>query len=290
MSSRENTSKKAAKKPAWTSRKSASTAPRSRKSLTADKRKILLKKIAEGKLAKSAKGRLTRKQSDKLIVEHMESSVRIAWSLLNRWRSRIPHDEVQSIVGMALCEAAARFDKTLGVSFRTFSFYHLRGLLLREISRRIGDYRFAATVDDAEMTVNIDVFDSDPAGWPFSLVDNETPEHQVAEEQVSRVMWAACAALDELEREVIMRCFVNDQNVADIAKELGYCRCHVSRVKSRALKLLEKQLGPILGNAALEAEEQMAGRKGKIIHLRTYRGGRGRRRNQSASKLAAANG
>ncbi|MCC6954771.1 MAG: sigma-70 family RNA polymerase sigma factor [Deltaproteobacteria bacterium] len=286
MSSRENTSKKASKKPSWAPRK-RSTSPGSGKSLSSTKRKLLLKKIADGKLAKATKGRLTRKQSDKLITEHMESSVRIAWSMLNRWRSRIPHDEVQSIVGMALCEAAARFDKTMGVSFRTFSFYHLRGLLLREISRRIGEYRFAGTVDDAELSVNVDHFGSDPAGWPFALVDHATPEHHVAEDQVSKVMWAACAHLDELEREVILRCFVNDQNVADIAKELGYCRCHVSRVKSRALKLLEKQLGPVLGHEAAESEESQGA---KIIHLRTYRGGRGRRRSQTPTKLTVANG
>ena len=81
--------------------------------------------------------KLSRKGIDSLIIEHRDHGRRLAWSFLSGWRIRMPQDDVVSIVGAALCEAANRFDPGREVAFKTFFFYHLRGMLLKEVSRMV---------------------------------------------------------------------------------------------------------------------------------------------------------
>jgi RNA polymerase sigma factor (sigma-70 family) len=223
--------------------------------------------------------KLTKTQYAKIIVDHYDSSIRLAWSMLNRFRVRLPADEVQSVTGAALCEAATRFDKSLGVSFRTFLFYHLRGLLLREISRKISESRLSTSLDNTDSMTNA-ARSQESVLWPQALVETHTPENLVVREQISKQCWDACDNLDELEKEVLIRFFVNDQTVADIAKDLGYCRCHVSRVKSKALATLQKRLSHLSPETAEREDSDDMPRLSSLIKKGSYRGGRGRRRIQ----------
>src|SRR5690606_27793022 len=74
-----------------------------------------------------------------LIVENQEHGYRMAWRLLANWRVRLAVDDVRSVVGIALCEAAHRFDPRYETSFKSFFFYHLRCLLLKEVGALIND-------------------------------------------------------------------------------------------------------------------------------------------------------
>ncbi|MCB0358269.1 MAG: hypothetical protein KDD44_01485, partial [Bdellovibrionales bacterium] len=82
---------------------------------------------------------LSREQINQLIVDHQVDGQKMAWKLLNRWRLRLPKEDVVSIVGIALCEAGNRFDPSYQATFRTFFFYHLRGVLIKEVTRMIQD-------------------------------------------------------------------------------------------------------------------------------------------------------
>lgn len=246
--------------------------------------------------AKRKPKKLSRKNIDKLILDHREHGKRLAWSFLSSWRIRMNPDEVLSVVGAALCEAANRFDPGKETAFKTFFFYHLRGMLLKEISRMIQEQKLLQL---APSNVIADSAVGDSAvlsNWTYPLIENNNPEKIIEKRQIAGACWEACAQLDPLEQEVLIRFFVYDEPLVAIAKELEYCRCHISRVKSRALV----KMGRILKEAAEEefSEDELEQSEDELLlpnrnalearRKKGYTGGRGRRRQNRVKKRSAA--
>lgn len=233
---------------------------------------------------------LTPSQLNELILEHTDYGQRLARSFLNRWRVRMNQAEVTSVVGMALCEAANRFDVSRGVSFKTFLFYHLRGLLIKEIIRLIEDQRSSKIVAQLESGETAPPDLSSAEGWPLPVYETKTPEKLLQRQQIAKACWQACSELDDLEKDVVLRFFVYDEPLNQIAEELGYCRCHISRVKSRALATLSRrlvQLVPDFGREMLQMAESAEKAKNQSANVgRNYTGGRGRRRGLQTSGSA----
>src|SRR5690349_3051107 len=73
-------------------------------------------------------------EREDLITSSRLKARKLGRSILRKWNARLDLQEVDSIVDLSLCEAAARFDPSVGASFLTFLFYHLRGNLIRAIS------------------------------------------------------------------------------------------------------------------------------------------------------------
>jgi RNA polymerase sigma factor (sigma-70 family) len=240
------------------------------------KKPVIARKAALAKKrVKSEKQRLA--EAHQLITENYETGKRLAWSFLNKWRVRIEEDEVLSITGAALCEAANRFKSELGVNFKTFLFYYLRGMLLKEITKRVRDQRMrtpfipslAAANDDARGVALENLLP-----MQLELSDEyHTPEALLEKKQRAVLCREATAGLDELEQQILERYFADNQSVVEIAKSLGYCRCHISRVKSKALETLSDNL------RVLNPQEHSAAEHSLILRKKTnYRGVRGRRR------------
>jgi len=222
--------------------------------------------------------KLSPEKMEAIVLEHRDHGRRLAWSFLTTWRIRMKQDEVISIVGAALCEAANRFDETRGVAFKTFFFYHLRGMLLKEISRMIHEQRvlqfYPHTVLNEGSTSDNMLY----AGPPVVPVEQNNPERLIEKKEIAELTWSACAQLDELEQEVIVRHFIHDQPLIDIANELKYCRCHISRVKSRGLAKLQRYLKNRFGNTEQYEIERLTVEARAAMKGRNYTGGRGRRR------------
>ena len=243
--------------------------------------------------------KLSRPNIDKLIIEHREHGRRLAWSFLTTWRVRMGQDDVMSVVGAALCEAANRFDPTKGVAFKTFFFYHLRGMLLKEIARVIQEQKVLQFVPSNSVTENIPIDKAAVSDWASPLVENNNPERIIERRQVASACWEACGQLDILEQEVLVRFFVFDEPLVTIAEELKYCRCHISRVKSRALAKLARILKESLksqGQAVEEEieeepeeeEESVFTRMPRRGSRRDYTGGRGRRKEKKRHQKSEA--
>lgn len=220
-----------------------------------------------------------------LITDNYETGKRLAWSFLNKWRVRIEEDEVLSITGAALCEAANRFKSELGVNFKTFLFYYLRGMLLKEITKRVRDQRMRAPI-----ITNLAEANEDARGVALEnfhplhleLADEyHNPEELLEKKERIALCREATAGLDELERKVLERYFGEDESVVDIAKSLGYCRCHISRVKSKALEALSDNLQILNPNEEGNSRQSQLSRKRLL-----YRGVRGRRK-PSVDRAAA---
>lgn len=221
-----------------------------------------------------------------LIISHMALGERLARSFLNRWRVRMHPSDITSVIGVALCEAANRFDPERGVTFKTFFFYHLRGMLIKDITRVVEDRRVCMALPDLETGEVAPNTEPLPGQWMSKLIEKSTPEQLLHQRQVSRICWKACSQLDELEQEVIVRHFLFDQSLIDIADELGYCRCHISRVKSRSLAFLHKQLRQLVpGMVAYISDPENSEPAAEPETERTrYTGGRGRRKTEKKEK------
>ncbi|MBL7662084.1 sigma-70 family RNA polymerase sigma factor [bacterium] len=201
-------------------------------------RALTAKKSAAKKTpAKKAASKIDR---EKLILEHRDNARKLARSMLRRWRVRLPYEELDSIVDLTLCESALRFSPEHGAGFMTFLFYHLRGYLVRAVSSAVQNTQF---MNGVHTTTDDETIHLSPEGACFGNHQVESPETILIRKENISSTRTACSGLDSLEQEVIIRSFENDESLVDIAKSLGYSRCHISRVKRRALEQLQGSLG-----------------------------------------------
>lgn len=227
--------------------------------------------VSKPKISAKTKAKITNKASvatpvitekkkkfslaENLILKYRLKARKLARSILRKWHSRLDIEEVDSIVDLSLCEAVKRFDPKKGASFMTFMFYHLRGNLIRAVAT-------AANTNTIPILDQGSADGEDSASWMNRGVvrgvsstdvsdaliggDRELPDAHLLKKEMATLSEGACKKLDELEREVINRIYIKEEQLLDIAEALGYSRCHISRVKRRALESLFDELrGPL---------------------------------------------
>lgn len=211
---------------------------------------------------------LTDKQREALVLKYRMKARKLARSILRKWHARLDLQEVDSVVDLSLCEAVRRFDPSKGASFMTFLFYHLRGNLIRAVT-------YAATAnlvpmgdalhDDKEQRVEDGTAGSfataDEVAQALSGQEYLSPDEALAKKQMGELSRQACDHLDPLEREVIERIFMHEEQLMDIASSLGYSRCHISRVKKKALETLGSSLAAFLDLGSSTVEFEVAPRR-----------------------------
>ncbi len=209
----------------------------------------------------------TPEQYEQLVLEHRDNGKKLARSMLRKWRVRMPAEEIDSIVDLTLCEAASRFCSDKGASFMTFFFYHLRGNLVRAVTT-------AAHASNVFLALTQNEENESTSDWTFTrhdvlrlyLADQlnekhneiENPETLVMQKEREAICRKACSELDELEQTVLIRSYKDDESLVDIARSLGYSRCHISRVKKRALERLKISIDSLGGRALTEKKSQVA--------------------------------
>jgi RNA polymerase sigma factor (sigma-70 family) len=199
---------------------------------------------------KSKKSVLSQDKVEELVLEHRENGRKLARSILRKWRVRMPIDEIDSIVDLSLCEAARRYDSSKGAAFMTFYFYHLRGHLVRAVAKaaQASNIFMAFAKNTGIDTSEWNQVDAEtvwgyvPDESVFGQREVETPENSILRIEKIEECRDAVAKLDALEQEIIKRSFSEEQPLVDIAKSLGYSRCHISRVKKSALERLKTMI------------------------------------------------
>ena len=188
---------------------------------------------------------------DELILTHRDNGRKLARSMLRRWHVVMPLDEIDSLVDLTLCEAAKRYDIDKGASFITFLFYHLRGHLVRAVASATSDSQLVMAI---AQSAGVDVSEWSTANedtavhiLPELSMDRpdeaESPELLMMKREKSSLCQQAIVKLDDLEKEIIDRSYGQDEPLVDIARLLGYSRCHISRVKKRALDRIREYIG-----------------------------------------------
>ena len=231
--------------------------------------------------SKTSKRKSKKVNVDELILEHRENGRKLARSILRRWRVRMNLDEVDSIVDLTLCEAAQRFSPEKGASFMTFYFYHLRGQLVRAVSESANNSKlvlsFGVTFGDESLnqaSIGEELCKNDLNEQIFGKsYTADCPENRLLRKEDINLCKDACEKLDELEQEVLYRSYAKEEALVDIARSLGYSRCHISRVKKRALERLGLDLqGENFGKPANDkSEEKKVGIRARRIPSRRSR-------------------
>ena len=203
-------------------------------------------------LAKRAKATLSPAEQEEMILSHRLKARSLAHSILRKWHSRLDSQEVESVVDLSLCEAVRRYNRRKGASFITFMFYHLRGNLIRAVAAAaslnylpLPDFEGAESNNEGAANKGrclnaIEIADS------FFNHDYVSLDDALLKKEVASLSSKACGTLDPLEKEVIYRIYVLEQQLMDIASNLGYSRCHISRVKRKALEALHGELKEVL--------------------------------------------
>ena len=127
----------------------------------------------------------------------------------------MPADEVDSIVDLALCEAARRYSPDKGAAFMTFFFYHLRGHLVRAVAKAAQNsntFMAFGVQNSGSGEQNEWQHVSSEALWSYApdhlkmgQGEVETPEHMILRKEKIDRCRDAVGKLDELEREIISR-------------------------------------------------------------------------------------
>lgn len=195
----------------------------------------------------SRKSKAREREINELILGHRENGRKLARSILRRWRVRLTTDDIDSVVDLALCEAAERYSPDKGASFMTFLFYHLRGHLVRTVSRAAQASQLflafarSSGVDTSQWQTEVTEtsWSIAPDHFMFGQKEGATPEGEFLKKEKIEACRAAIAKLDILEQEIVMRSFGDEEALVDVARSLGYSRCHISRVKKSALDRLK---------------------------------------------------
>ncbi len=228
----------------------AGATPETTKPKAAQKRrelKLVKTEATEQAVELTAATKAPEESVTELILTHRDNGRKLARSILRRWRVRMPADEIDSIVDLALCEAARRFSGDHGASFMTFLFYHLRGHLVRAVARAAQAnniflaFAQSAGIDPGEWQhmSNEVIWTYAPDHMILGQKDSENPEVSILRKEEIAKCKEALSKLDELEREILARSFQDELPLVNIARSLGYSRCHISRVKKAALDRLK---------------------------------------------------
>ena len=239
---------------------------------------------------------LTDDDRDALVIEFRLKARKLARSILRKWHARLDLQEVDSIVDLSLCEAVRRFDPTKGASFMTFLYYHLRGNLIRTVSSAATASGYTSTEEseegESELKYSARAVNAVEVAEALSGSEVSTPDEVLFKKELIELSREACQKLDTLERQVIERLFIGEEQLMDIAHSLGYSRCHISRVKKKALESLQAEMQQSLGikkEAPKAAQQQQSARR--VVHRRRPRSEKAREarkaRVASNNKIAA---
>ncbi len=250
----------------------------------------VMRLVQGGRGRPQAQHELSEDQRQELVLEFRLKARKLGRSILRKWHARMDLQEVDSIVDLSLCEAVKRFDPTKGASFMTFLYYHLKGNLIRAVS---------AAANANVVPTEEEGLDDQPNS--FTAIDvaealcnheNTLPDEVLFKKQLVDLSHQACARLDELEKEVIYRIYIEGQQLMDIAHSLGYSRCHISRVKKKALETLQSDMTHSLDHAAEAVQETTSevfenAPDRKVIHRRRPRS---KKAQQAQAAKIAVNG
>jgi len=216
---------------------------------------------------------LTQEARDALVVEHRVKARKLSRSILRKWQARLDLEEVDSVVDLSLCEAVKRFDPDKGASFITFLYYHLKGNLVRAVSSAANQNSIAVSAEEAEASGSSErrPVNSIEIAEALSSHDQVLPDEVLLKKELIELSKEACGRLNALEKEVIEKIYIKGQQLIDIASELGYSRCHISRLKRRALDILQKDM-----KSALETNENVSSFAGELSKVKNISSARRR--------------
>ncbi len=171
------------------------------------------------------------------VLHHRPMAHRLGWHLIRRWGLDLPRDDATSMIDYALCEALARFDPSRGAELSTYLYYVLKGELKR--LKRLGtrEIRNVPLLDEREAQKSEE---SERITKEIPSCPNPSPEAETHGNHVRELCRKLVAELSEVQRQVVMDTVAGEENVASVARRLGYSRGHLSTLKNSALRRMRR--------------------------------------------------
>ncbi|MCI5064803.1 sigma-70 family RNA polymerase sigma factor [bacterium] len=230
--------------------KTGSTAKRKRKSV-----RVSATKKATGKQkVQRSDSKLSARAQEKMVLEYRIKARKLGRSILRKWHARLDLQEVDSVVDLSLCEAVRRFDPGKGAAFMTFLYYHLKGNLIRAVSAAAQANCIPTSAIDEEGSAEGATVTALEVVEAINGTEQPQPEELLLQKEMVHLSKDACSRLDPLEQQVIERLYLGGEQLMQIANSLGYSRCHISRVKKKALENLQFDL-----ESTLQEKEEREG-------------------------------
>lgn len=180
-----------------------------------------------------------------LVISERARARKLAHHILNHWNATLDRDEFESVVDLALCEAARNFKPQHDVKFSTYLFYFLKGALIRSIAFSKKDRCIPLDKEEHEQRSLLPAHELEEAaarqGYSFS--SDGLTEKNVYLDELRQYCEKALRGLSELERTVVFRVHVLDFKLARVARDLGYSRGHISELRTKAFRKVREEMG-----------------------------------------------
>jgi len=186
---------------------------------------------------------LSLEEQRQLVVTHFIDGKQMAAAMLKKWGAYLEEQELDSIVGLSLCEAASHFKPKLGVRFTSFLYYYLKGNLIRSIVEKkrsngnnIQEHNDCSSYVKHTSTVHAELCLGNLAA------NSEVPYFSLFRQQIVTKLSSAISHLNQSEQKVIKGIYIDGTRATVLADQLQVSRSYVSEIKARALRKLREEL------------------------------------------------
>jgi RNA polymerase sigma factor for flagellar operon FliA len=231
---------------------------------------------------------LDQERRDRLVVEHLPLVKHVIGRLIGDLPPGVDRENLEAAGALGLVEAAAKFDPTRTVQFKTYAFRRVRGAILDELRRnspfpqqvleRIAIVRRACRDLPAPITVAdltratgmtedqvadtlaamrlsrmISWEDLDRSETPGAAGQFDDPEHEMERQEQLELLASAIDSLPERQRLLLSLYYREDLRLKEISAVVGLSESRISRVLAATLFELREYL-----QARLEPSENLA--------------------------------
>ncbi|MEW6729828.1 MAG: sigma-70 family RNA polymerase sigma factor [Acidobacteriota bacterium] len=213
---------------------------------------------------------------DELIERYLPYVRSIAQSIVSKLPAQIDINDLIGYGRIGLIEAVERFDRTRGVSFKTFAYYRIKGAIydgLRQIGwfsrsefARIRFEQNATELMNSYSDANSEmrsqpvedeiheveaIFSGIVSAYMLSLESSETlntpenraaPDEDYAAKEFRQIIRQAISQLPETERKLIEYYYYHGLTLEEIGNKLGLSKSWASRLHSKCLQHLCQML------------------------------------------------
>lgn len=204
-----------------------------------------------------------------LIESHRAYAHAIAWGMLRSLPYSVDRQEVLAVAEYGLVQAAQVYDPSLGVTFKTFSYYRIKGAIYDYLRKQRGAISTHEKFDEAATGILADYTDAhreessreelrheiESVGGgilmayrlsldsvPLSDSESETPEEiAIKNEGLSR-LHSALQKLPDKYHQVMEGYYFKNLSMEEIGQRLGISKSWVCRLHVKGLRMLEQSL------------------------------------------------
>lgn len=229
-------------------------------------------------------------ERNQLIERYLPYVRSIAGKIMKTLSAHIEFNDLVRHGEVGLIEAADRFDPKLGVNFKTFAYYRIRGAIydgLREMgwlsrsqyakqkfqeaannflaSSATGEGAGAPSVQDevnamAEVVSGlVPIYITSLEGAEALQIEDDrgpSPSEELELGESRRVIHEAIDELPEQEREIVLMYYFKDLTLQEVSERLGLSKSWASRLHSRAIQHLQQLVAKKLGTDAPEGQRR----------------------------------